>query len=52
MVASGIHIQSVDNKSRDLGGAITVLFLLHEKEIAAVIDSLTSGRILVVRNAL
>jgi hypothetical protein len=52
MVASGIHIQSVDSKSRDLGGAVTVLFLLHEKEIMAVIDSLTTGRIVVVRNAL
>jgi hypothetical protein len=52
LVATGIHVQSVDSKSRDLGGAVTVLFLLHEKEIAAVIDSLTSGRILVVRNAL
>jgi hypothetical protein len=52
IVASGIHVQSVDNKSRDLGGAVTVLFLLHEKEIMAVMDALTTGRIVVVRNAL
>lgn len=52
IVATGIHVQSVDSKSRDLGGALTVLFLLHEKEIMAVMDALTSGRIVVVRNAL
>ena len=52
IVARRIHIQGVDNKSRDLGGAVTVLFLLHDGEIAPIIDSLTTGRILVVRYAL
>lgn len=52
LVATGIRIQGVDNKSRDLGGAVSVLFLLHEKEIMPIMDSLTTGRIVVVRNAL
>jgi regulator of RNase E activity RraA len=52
LVAVDIHIKNVDNRSRDLGGAVSVLFLLHEKEIMAVMDSLTSGRVVVVRHAL
>lgn len=52
LVGVNIHIKSVDKSSRDLGGAVSVLFLLHEKEIMAVMDSLTSGRIVVVRHAL
>ncbi len=52
LVASGIHIQSVDNKSRDLGGAVTVLFLLHDRDVLGVIDALASNRIVVVRDAL
>jgi len=52
LVANNIRIQGVDLKSRDLGGAITVLFLVHEREVMAIVDSLTSGRIVVVRNAL
>ena len=51
LVAAGIRVQNVDNKSRDLGGAVTVLFLLHEKDILAIMDSLVTGRIVVVRNA-
>ena len=52
LVASNIRIQGVDNKSRDLGGAVTVLFLLHDREIMPIISSFTTGRIVVVRNAL
>jgi hypothetical protein len=52
IVATGIRVQGVDNKSRDLGGAVSVLFLLHEREVMPVVDSLISGRIVVVRNAL
>jgi len=52
LVAGNVHIQTVDNKSRDLGGAVTVLFLVHEREIMPIINSLTTGRIVVVRNAL
>lgn len=51
-VATDIRVKSVDNKSRDLGGSVAVLFLLHEKEITAIMDSLISSRIVVVRNAL
>jgi hypothetical protein len=52
LVATNIRIQSVDNKSRDLGGSVTVLFLLHEREIMPIMESLTSSRIVVVRSAL
>lgn len=52
LVGADIRVQSVDNKSRDLGGSVTVLFLLHQKDILPIMDSLTSGRIVVVRNAL
>ena len=52
IVATGIRIQNIDSRSRDLGGAVSVLFLLHEREIMPIIDSLTTGRIVVVRNAL
>jgi len=51
-VATDIRIKKVDNKSRDLGGSVSVLFLLHEKEITAIMDSLIASRIVVVRNAL
>lgn len=52
LVATNIRIQSVDNKSRDLGGSVTVLFLLHEREIMPIMEALTSSRIVVVRSAL
>jgi hypothetical protein len=52
IVVSDIRVQSVDNKSRDLGGAVTVLFLLHQRDLLSIMDALSAGRIVVVRHAL
>jgi len=52
IVVADIRVQSVDNKSRDLGGAVTVLFLLHQRDLLSIMDALSAGRIVVVRHAL
>lgn len=52
LVATSIHVQSVDSRSKDFGGTVGVLFLLHERDIPNVMNSISTGRIVVVRNAL
>lgn len=49
-IARSIRVIAVDNRSRELGGDVGVLFDMDEREIAAFLSSYSGGRIVVVRH--
>ena len=49
-IARGIRTISVDNRARDLGGDIGVLFDIDDKSIIDLLSKASSGRVVVVRH--
>ena len=45
-------VESIDIKSRDMGGDIGIVIKIPETDVISLLSSVNSSRIVVVRNAL
>ena len=51
LVGSGLRVESIDNKARDLGGAIGIVLALRENLVLPILAETANARIVVVRSA-
>jgi hypothetical protein len=51
LVLSHVDIQSVDTKSRSLGGSVEIALSLNPASTALIVDAESQGRLVVARNA-
>lgn len=52
LISEGVIIESIDVKSRDMGGDIGIVVKIPEKEVIYLLTALNESRIVVVRNAI
>jgi hypothetical protein len=52
LISAGVIIESIDIKSRDMGGDIGIVVKIPEKEVIYLLTALNESRIVVVRNAI
>jgi len=49
-ISSGLLVEKVDDRGRNLGGSINILLSLKESEVIFVTDAISLGRLVVVRH--
>jgi hypothetical protein len=52
LISEGVLIESIDLKSRDMGGDIGIVIKIPEDEVIYLLSTLNDSRIVVVRNAI
>jgi hypothetical protein len=52
LISEGVLIESIDLKSRDMGGDIGIVIKIPEDEVMYLLSTLNDSRIVVVRNAI
>ncbi len=52
LISEGVLIESIDLKSRDMGGDIGIVVKIPESEVIYLLSTLNESRIVVVRNAI
>lgn len=52
LISEGVNVESIDLKSRDMGGDIGIVLKIPEANVIELLATLNNSRIVVVRNAL
>lgn len=52
LISEAVIVESIDIKSRDMGGDIGIVIKIPETDVISLLSSVNSSRIVVVRNAL
>ena len=52
LVLTELSVESIDSKSREMGGAVGIVLKIPERDVLKLLASLNSSRIVVVRSAL
>jgi len=52
LISAGVSVESIDIKSRDMGGDIGIVLKIPESDVINLLGNLNNSRIVVVRNAL
>jgi hypothetical protein len=51
LISQGVIVESIDIKSKDMGGDIGIVLKIPEPEVMNLLSTLNNSRILVVRDA-
>jgi hypothetical protein len=52
LISEGVMVESIDIKSRDMGGDIGIVIKIPENDVIFLLNALNNSRIVVVRNAI
>ncbi len=52
LISEGVDVESIDIKSKDMGGDIGIVLKIPESDVMSLLSTLNNSRIVVVRNAL
>jgi hypothetical protein len=50
LISIGVTVESIDLKSRDMGGDIGIVLKIPERDVLYLLSALNQSRIVVVRN--
>jgi hypothetical protein len=52
LISVGVAVESIDLKSRDMGGDIGIVLKIPERDVIYLLSALNQSRIVVVRSAI